>query len=67
MLNDIVEGEDLYVKIRYQHKGSKAKVFKSENGYTLKFEEPQRAITPGQAAVFYRNQNILLGGGWIKI
>lgn len=67
MLNEIEDGEDLYVKIRYHHKGSKAKVFKAANGYTLKFEEPQRAITPGQAAVFYRNQNILLGGGWIKI
>lgn len=67
LLNEINDGEDLYVKIRYQHKGAKARVFKNETGFKLKFEEPQRAITPGQAAVFYRNQNILLGGGWIKI
>lgn len=67
LLNSITDGEDLYVKIRYQHKASKARIRKNEFGYTLDFEEPQRAITPGQAAVFYRNQNRLLGGGWIKI
>ncbi len=67
LLNDIIDGEELHVKIRYQHKASKAKIFKNENGFVLNFEEPQRAITPGQAAVFYRQKNRLLGGGWIKI
>lgn len=66
LLNQIKDGEELYVKIRYQHKGSKAKVTKNNQGYELNFEEPQRAVTPGQAAVFYRDQNILVGGGWIK-
>lgn len=67
LLSEIVDGEELYVKIRYQHKSSKAHIFKTETGFDLKFNEPQRAITPGQAAVFYRNQSTLLGGGWIKI
>ncbi|MEY4615496.1 MAG: hypothetical protein RJB66_456 [Pseudomonadota bacterium] len=58
------EGEDLRVKIRYQHPGSMATISKSEKGYRLKFAEPQRAITPGQAAVFYRDRE-LVGGGWI--
>lgn len=67
LLTEIQDGETMSVKIRYQHKGAEATVHKNENGFVLKFSEPQRAITPGQAAVFYRKQNQLVGGGWIKI
>ena len=67
LLSNILDGENLNVKIRYQHKGAEAQIQKTEYGFKLKFKEPQRAITPGQAAVFYRDQNILVGGGWIKI
>lgn len=67
LLNEVQDGEELHVKIRYQHKASKAKVHRNEHGFILNFEEPQRAITPGQAAVFYRQKNRLLGGGWIKL
>jgi tRNA-specific 2-thiouridylase len=67
LLSEITDGETLAVKIRYQHKPSNAVVTKTTTGFKLKFTEPQRAVTPGQAAVFYRNQNILLGGGWIKV
>ena len=48
------------VKIRYNHPGCAATV---EQG-KVKLREPQRAITPGQAAVFYRD-DLVLGGGWI--
>lgn len=67
IISDFSDGEELNVKIRYQHKGSLAKVVRSESGFKLKFKEPQRAITPGQAAVFYTQDKVLLGGGWIRI
>jgi tRNA-specific 2-thiouridylase len=35
-----------------------------DRSVVVRFEEPQRAITPGQAAVFYRGRRVL-GGGWI--
>jgi tRNA-specific 2-thiouridylase len=68
LIDAIGDGERLRVKIRFQHKGVMARVFKNEGPsgveYSLEFEEPVRAITPGQAAVIYRDQQ-LVGGGWI--
>jgi len=53
-------------KIRNMHYGSIATVFpKSNNQVQVEFEVPQRAVAPGQSAVFYKN-NILLGGGRIN-
>lgn len=66
-IDDIQDGERLRVKIRFQHKGSWARVVRSEASpaeFALEFEEPVRAVTPGQAAVVYRDQQ-LVGGGWI--
>lgn len=65
-MNGVEDGEELSVKIRYQHKGSKARVFRRDGGLRIVFEEPQRAVTPGQAAVFYRDRE-LVGGGWITL
>lgn len=56
----------LRVKIRYNDDGTTAMV--SSLGYgevKVIFEEPRRAIAPGQAVVFYRGEE-LLGGGWIR-
>ena len=50
------------VKIRYRNESEKAILFK--NGQ-LKFLKPIRAITPGQSAVFYRDEE-MLGGGIIR-
>lgn len=66
LLSEIADGETMNVKIRYQHKGSVAQIFKTSKGFRLKFAEPQRAVTPGQAAVFYREKQ-LVGGGWITL
>lgn len=57
--------EEFEVKIRYSQRGSKARIAKDESGgYRLVFAEPQRSVTPGQAAVIYKNRQ-LIGGGWI--
>ncbi len=64
-LSDVKTGEEYSVKIRFQHKGAAAKVMSHDgDSVELEFTEPQRAITPGQAAVFYREKQ-LVGGGWI--
>jgi tRNA-specific 2-thiouridylase len=65
-LDEVQEGEALDVKIRYSVKGHSAKIFKSPQGYRVQFDAPQRAITPGQACVFYRGRQ-LVGGGWIQV
>lgn len=53
-------------KIRYRHDASPAVVSRIPKSkiYSLKFKTPQRAITPGQSAVFYNGRE-LLGGGTI--
>lgn len=64
-LDDCRDGEVLNVKIRFAHKGADAKVSREGDLVRLKFLEPQRSVTPGQAAVFYRDSQ-LVGGGWIE-
>ena len=54
------------VKIRYNHPGSDATISAmGENVAVVKYDSPQKAITPGQAAVFYDGDTVL-GGGWIR-
>jgi tRNA-specific 2-thiouridylase len=53
------------VKIRYNHPGCPATIETAGDGrWRVRLPEAQRAITPGQAAVFYR-EDLVLGGGWI--
>ncbi len=59
------EPREIGVKIRYAHAGASATLFPGENGVArIRLHEPQRAVTPGQAAVFYDGDRVL-GGGWI--
>lgn len=54
------------VKIRSQHKKSPAVITRTgENQAEVHFLDPQEAITPGQAAVFYEG-SVVLAGGWIN-
>ncbi len=54
------------VKIRYKHDEAPAAIYPLEhNRVRVEFEQPERAITPGQAAVFY-DGDIVIGGGWIE-
>ena len=56
---------DATVKIRYNHPRALASVTPLEpNRACIRLQEPQRAVTPGQAAVFY-DRDVVLGGGWI--
>lgn len=60
------------VKVRHKHQAAPATVYpESEAEARLVFEEPQRALTPGQAAVFYAaadaaEPDLVLGGGWLR-
>jgi len=53
------------VQIRYRHRACAATVTPhGDDRASVRFAEPQRAVTPGQAAVFYDGERVL-GGGWI--
>jgi tRNA-specific 2-thiouridylase len=68
------------IKIRYMHTPAPGSIRRFENdsprrgaqSSTLRpaveatFDRPQPAVTPGQAAVFYDADGIVLGGGWIR-
>jgi len=52
-------------KIRHRHEPAPAVLENAANGEVrVTFDEPQRAITPGQAVVFYQD-DLVIGGGWI--
>lgn len=56
---------EVSAKIRYNHPGTPATVTPhADGGATVRLHVPQRAVTPGQACVFYQ-EDLVVGGGWI--
>ena len=55
------------IKIRNKHAAAAATLHPTGDGSRIevRFDEPQRAVTPGQGAVFYSG-DLVLGGGWIE-
>src|SRR6266478_4173467 len=65
-INDLAEPMRVSVKIRHRHEPGAAVIEMSGTDEILvTFDQPQRAITPGQAAVFYDGDTVV-GGGWIE-
>jgi tRNA-specific 2-thiouridylase len=59
------EPVEVTVKIRYSHPGTRATLYPLDGDCArVELHEPQKAVTPGQAAVFY-DGDVVLGGGWI--
>ena len=66
-VEDLHEPMRVTVKIRHRHEPAAAMIEKTgEDEILATFDEPQRAITPGQAAVFYE-EDLVVGGGWIRL
>lgn len=64
LVDEIKDEMEVEVKTRYSSKVAKAKIIQEGKNIKVEFDEPQRAITPGQSAVFYVG-DIVLGGGKI--
>ncbi len=64
-VDDLIEPMRVSVKIRHRHEPAAAMIEKTgDDEILVTFDQPQRAITPGQAAVFF-DGDVVVGGGWI--
>jgi len=64
-IDDLHQPMRATVKIRHRHEAAPATLEKmADDEVLVRFDEPQRAVTPGQAAVFF-DGDAVLGGGWI--
>ena len=57
---------EVLARIRYRHRGAEAVVSPLDDGRVeVRFKRPEKSITPGQAVVFYKGDEVI-GGGWIE-
>jgi tRNA-uridine 2-sulfurtransferase len=64
-IDDLREPMEVQAKIRHRHEPAAAVLEKTgADEVVATFEKPQRAVTPGQAVVFYDGE-VVVGGGWI--
>ncbi|KAF2406488.1 tRNA 2-thiouridine(34) synthase MnmA [Pseudomonas antarctica] len=63
---DLSAPRRLTAKVRYRQSDQPCTLEKTANGYRATFDDPQRAVTPGQSVVFYDGE-ICLGGGVIEV
>lgn len=61
---NITEAMTANTKIRYKDAGTDSTLYMQNDYIKVIFEEPVRAIAPGQSAVFYEGEDVI-GGGWI--
>lgn len=59
---DLSNPTEAFAKIRYNHTGADCRVWMEDDRLVCKFYEPQRAVTPGQALVVYKDGVVLCGG-----
>lgn len=62
---DVVEPLRLTAKVRYRQPDQACTLERTTDGYLIRFDEPQRAVTPGQSVVLYQD-DVCLGGGVIE-
>ncbi|SDU02875.1 tRNA 2-thiouridine(34) synthase MnmA [Halopseudomonas salegens] len=62
---DLSQPRRLTAKVRYRQPDQHCLLEKTATGYRVSFDEPQRAVTPGQSVVFY-DADVCLGGGVIE-
>ena len=66
LTKEIPNLENISAKIRYRQKDQVCSVKKQNNAWLVQFDEPQRAVTPGQTIAFYKD-DFCLGGGEIEL
>lgn len=62
---EITQPVRLTAKVRYRQPDQACTIEPAEGGYLIRFDEPQRAVTPGQSVVLYQ-EDVCLGGGVIE-